>query len=295
MPTPLLHRLRWLPLFKTQDAGQTTDWKPDGPQDWRQGLNAWLAQLPSLCASCQRWTRSRLCPACWLAHAPPQLRCLRCAQVLPASALPPSARGTPPSPVPAPHAAETPSLAMAHHPICGQCLTSPPPLSRCIATVDYAGLWRRVMAAYKFHDEVGWTRHLCHWMHKASGAAQTLGDAELLLPIPLSNRRLAERGYNTAGLLAQGLDARRTKQGLLLRVRETPSQRGLHRSERVRNVRGVLAIDPLQQERIENRRLLLIDDVMTTGATLHEAARVLRAAGAADVSALVFARTPQEA
>ena len=77
----------------------------------------------------------------------------------------------------------------------------------------------------------------------------------------------------------------------MLRIRHTPSQRGLPRSERLANLRGAFAVEPLRAQALRGRSVLLVDDVMTTGASLFTAAQVLQQAGAAEVSALVFART----
>ena len=108
--------------------------------------------------------------------------------------------------------------------------------------------------------------------------------------MPLSAERLRARGYNQALVLAQALDAAKVAPTLLLRVRDTPSQRTCTRAERLRNVRHAFAVAPLQAERLRGQRVLLLDDVMTSGATLNAAASALRAAGAAHITALVLAR-----
>ena len=113
----------------------------------------------------------------------------------------------------------------------------------------------------------------------------------MLIPMPLSRQRLQERGYNQARVLAHALDRTKLADGVLLRMLDTPAQRTLPRSERLRAVQHAFAVDPLQVGRLAQRRIVLLDDVMTSGASLHAAARVLRAAGAVHVTALVLART----
>ena len=104
-------------------------------------------------------------------------------------------------------------------------------------------------------------------------------------------QRLAERGFNQALLLAQHLAPLRTDARLLLRTRHTPAQSELKRAERLRNVQGVFAVEPLRADELRDRRVVLVDDVMTSGASLHAASLALRQAGAAHITALVFART----
>lgn len=128
-------------------------------------------------------------------------------------------------------------------------------------------------------------------MRSAAWAEDTLQACDRVLPIPLSRERLAERGYNQSWLLARRLSPEKADHQLLLRVRHTPPQRTLPRSERLTNLQGAFAVEPLGAKRLRGQKLLLIDDVMTSGASLHAAAQVLMQAGAAQVSALVLART----
>jgi len=116
-----------------------------------------------------------------------------------------------------------------------------------------------------------------------------------VLPMPLSRERLKERGFNQALLLARALAPTKTRAQLLLRVQDTPAQSSLSRAQRLRNVQHAFAIDPLRQTSIREKRVVLVDDVMTSGATLAAAARSLRRAGAAHIAAVVFARAERGA
>jgi len=116
----------------------------------------------------------------------------------------------------------------------------------------------------------------------------------VVVPMPLSAQRLRERGFNQALELARRLAPGRTEAALLLRIRDTPAQASLKRAERLRNVQGAFAVDPLRRARLSGQDVVLVDDVMTSGASVCAAAAVLRQAGAARVTALVFARTDED-
>ena len=122
------------------------------------------------------------------------------------------------------------------------------------------------------------------------GPPAALDAADLVIPMPLSAKRLRERGFNQALQLARHLAPDKTDATLLLRIRHTPPQTDLHRAQRLANVQNAFAIEPLRVQALAGKRLVLVDDVMTSGASLHAAARVLRQAGAAHVTALVLAR-----
>lgn len=128
-------------------------------------------------------------------------------------------------------------------------------------------------------------------MRAAPWVEPALEAADFVLPMPLSKERLRERGYNQAHVLACALDATKVVHGVLLRVRDTPAQRTLPRNERLRAVQYAFAVDPLQINHLQHKRVVLLDDVMTTGASLHAAAKVVRQAGAVHITALVLART----
>jgi len=132
-------------------------------------------------------------------------------------------------------------------------------------------------------------------MRSAPWVEPALDAADLVLPMPLSRQRLQERGFNQALLLARALAPTKTRAQLLLRVQDTPAQSSLSRAQRLRNVQHAFAVDPLRQTSIREKRVVLVDDVMTSGATLAAAARSLRRAGAAHIAAVVFARAERSA
>jgi ComF family protein len=180
--------------------------------------------------------------------------------------------------------------------VCGACLTHPPPYARAVAAVDYGHPWDGLISHFKFHAALdlasALTQRIVGTLHRHAGPAPTL-----LLPIPLSSERLRERGYNQAWELARrigrALDCPADSR-LLLRIKDTPHQLAFPRDQRADNVRAAFAIEPRRLAQVRGLSVTLVDDVMTTGATVSEAARTLLKAGATSVDVLVLARTPRE-
>jgi ComF family protein len=172
------------------------------------------------------------------------------------------------------------AAAMAH----------PPVFDRARAAAQYSGLMRRLIHDLKFHDRDDLTVLLGSWLTETGGAL--LRDADILVPVPLSRSRLLRRRFNQAARLS-GEIQRRTGVPMdpysLVRVRSTASQVGLSRTEREENVRGAFAVREDRRDRIDGRRVVLVDDVITTGATVSAATRALRRAGAESVSVLALA------
>jgi len=178
---------------------------------------------------------------------------------------------------------------------CGACLAEPPPFERARAVMRYDDASRPLLLGFKHGDRTEAAPPFAGWM--ARGGAELLADAELVAPVPLHWRRLLARRYNQAALLAWPLARQAGAQAvpdLLLRRRATPSQGRLSRAERARNVAGAFAVNPRHAALLRGRRLLLVDDVMTTGATVSACARVALRAGAAAVDVLVLARAVRD-
>lgn len=161
----------------------------------------------------------------------------------------------------------------------------------CLAAVPYAFPWAHLMADFKFNEQPALAGFFAHLLKATPWVEPTLEAADLLLPMPLSSQRLKQRGYNQALLLANQLSAAKTRAQLLLRLVDTPAQHGLKRVQRLTALNEAFAVDPLRISAVKGARLVLIDDVMTTGASLYSAAKVLKLAGAAHITGLVVART----
>lgn len=168
-----------------------------------------------------------------------------------------------------------------------------------LAAVPYAYPWSTLITRYKFGEHPGWAGFFAALLLRAPGVAQAVGELQAedwIIPMPLSAERLQLRGFNQAWELASALARQSQAQGradarLLLRVRHAPPQSQLKREARLANVKGAFQVDPLRVAELEGRRVVLIDDVMTSGASVGSAAQALRDAGAAKVTAVVLART----
>jgi ComF family protein len=224
---------------------------------------------PAVCQVCGRWPTQPVCEACVGRFALARWRCRTCA---------------------------TPLVVESDR--CGDCLTSPMPssLDRCLAAVDYAYPWDDLIARFKFRDEPGLAGVLAERMLATPGVQDLIVRSDWLVPVPLKSQRLMSRGYNQAWELVKALRARLTHApaGLpdaLVRLGDAPDQHSLAREQRLRNLSRAFAAAPHRVEALRGKRVLLVDDVSTTGTTLHSAALALRQAGVAQVQGLVIART----
>jgi ComF family protein len=232
---------------------------------------SWLSRLSPLpasrCSVCAAWPAEPVCGACVQRFGRARARCRRCA-------------------LPVPDAVAE----------CGACLREPPPLDACHAAVDYGYPWSGLLTEFKFHGQPGWAGWFAELLRRQPGVKEAIESCDLVLPLPLARKRLAERGFNQALELARRLaPAAKVQPRLLLRLRETPPQAALGRRERLANVHGAFAVEPLRAAQVRGRRVVLVDDVMTSGASLHAAANALRSAGAGHLTALVVARTEEPA
>lgn len=243
---------------------------------WRAGLD-WL--YPRRCLACEAETASAgaLCPDCWretvLIEEP---LCRRCGA--------PRAFATPES-------AATRALSQG----CAACQDRPALWREARAAAVYGGTARRLVLALKHGDRLEAAPVMGAWMARAGAPllAEADGARPYLIPAPLHWRRRLARKSNQAALLAAAV-ARESGAPLaedaLRRPRPTPSLEGLSREARAAALADAIRLAPGWAARLRGARVVLVDDVLTTGATLNACAAALRAAGAAEVDALLFAR-----
>jgi ComF family protein len=172
-----------------------------------------------------------------------------------------------------------------------EAVTHPPAFARARAAVRYDDIASALVHSLKYGDRLDLAPTMGRWMARA-GRELTDG-ADALVPVPLHWRRLWARRFNQAAALAAAISrASRVPvvDDALRRLRATPQQVGLNRTDRATNVQGAFAVPEERQAAVAGKRLVLIDDVLTSGATADTCARALLRAGAAHVDVLVFAR-----
>jgi ComF family protein len=172
-----------------------------------------------------------------------------------------------------------------------EAIANPPAYRRARAAVRYDDVARTLVHALKYHDRTDLAPTMGRWMTRAG--SELLDEADVLVPVPLHWRRAWGRRYNQSGALAREIGRQsgaKVATEALRRVRPTEQQIGLSRAQRAANVQGAFKVAPDRAADIQGRRVVLIDDVLTSGATTDACARALLRAKAAEVDVLVFAR-----
>ncbi len=175
---------------------------------------------------------------------------------------------------------------------CGSCLLTPPEFDQSMAAFAYSDLTKKLTLRLKRGQATPVARYMAHHMLRVG--QRMLGESDYIIPVPLHNNRLKSRGFNQSTLLAKSLDPTSKKKintHILRRHKDTPSQGQLKRRAREENIKKAFLTYPnLEKNIINDKVFTLIDDVMTTGATLNACAKVLKDNGAKKVNALVFSR-----
>ncbi len=229
---------------------------------------AWRWTPGTACHICTSWQRDAVCSACRRRFRPIGHRCRCCAVSL-----------------------------VGLNEVCRRCILRPPAFDHALAALDYAYPWDGLVTRFKFGGACELAGPLAERMTEAlqTAAAQPgFVQPDVLLPVPLSDARQRERGYNQAWELARrvgpalGIAAQAR---WVERVLDTPHQTGLDREARMHNLRGAFAVPAAGRAGLPGRSVAILDDVMTTGSTAQELAATLRRAGVVHVQTWVLART----
>ncbi len=224
--------------------------------------------FPPICAGCRRTVSQpgALCGGCW-----PKLRFLEkpwCAVM-----------GTPFT------------HDMGDGFLCAEAIANPPPFERARAAVVYSGVARRMVQGLKYADRTDLAPWMARWMMRAG--AELIAEADVILPVPLHWRRFLSRRFNQSAELGRaiaGLAQLSFEPMAIQRVKMTRQQVGLALAARQDNVRAAFVVPPEKEILIRGRRVLVVDDVYTTGATVSSVTNALKKGGAAAVDVLTFAR-----
>ncbi|MDR2099004.1 MAG: ComF family protein [Rickettsiales bacterium] len=173
--------------------------------------------------------------------------------------------------------------------VCIRCLKSKPKFDRCVSAAKYNEASRRIILPFKHGDRTNLSKFIAGVM--AASGAELLASADAIIPVPIHRLRMMKRKYNQAAEIARRLGSITGKPVMydaLARTKRTPSQGRMSAIDRKRNVRGAFAI--VNPDALKGMKILLVDDVLTSGATANECAKTLKGAGAKKVFVLTFAR-----
>ena len=177
-----------------------------------------------------------------------------------------------------------------------EAIADPPAYNRARAAVRFDEISRALVHALKYGDRLDLAPMMGRWIGHAGH--ELLAQADALVPVPLHWRRQWARRFNQSAMLAASVSAQTSvpvAAGALKRVKATVQQVGLSRTERASNIQGAFKVPDSGKAAVAGRRLVLVDDVLTSGATVEGCARALNRAGAANVDVLVFARVADPA
>lgn len=175
--------------------------------------------------------------------------------------------------------------------LCGACVISAPPFTSARSAIVYNDASRGLVLSFKHADRTRYAEAFGKWLARAG--ADCLTDADMIVPVPLHPWRLVRRRYNQSLLLARALSRNANcpvVPDLLVRLRNTPPQGRLSRRHRLKNVRNAFIVRSGRERCLMGKSIILVDDVLTTGATVEACSAVLTAAGASEIHILTLAR-----
>lgn len=181
---------------------------------------------------------------------------------------------------------------ISNNPICAACAKEKPHFSKARAVFLYDDSSKKMVTSFKYTDRIENRKAYAKWMARIG--ENLIADADFLIPVPIHLRKLISRKYNQAGLLAQEISkisGKKTVTNALIRKKHTIKQASLNRRIRFQNISGAFNVNDKFSTILEGKRILLIDDVITTGATADECAKILKKARVANVDVLTLAKT----
>lgn len=177
--------------------------------------------------------------------------------------------------------------------VCARCLEVPPPYDKAISVFRYDKIIGKIIGDFKYRDHTYLAKKLARILTKL--ATEEIADTDFIIAVPLHKKRLRHRKFNQSLMLCDALlqasDKTKLRHDFLLRIKNTPAQVGLKKRQREKNTAAAFALNPKYFAIVPGKKILLLDDIMTTGTTITSCAKVLKKAGAAKVTVLTLART----
>lgn len=174
-------------------------------------------------------------------------------------------------------------------PLCAACLTKPPAYDKAVTIFLYNDIIRKAISDLKYNDQIFLAKKFARLLQEK--AKNEIADCDLIGAVPLHIRKLQKRKFNQAVLLGKNLAKKKFVNDLLWRVADTTPQVTLKYKDRKKNLKRAFLVNAKYRDSLRGKKILLIDDVMTTGATLENCAKALRKCGAAKITALTIAKT----
>lgn len=174
--------------------------------------------------------------------------------------------------------------------VCDECLAHPGYFDYAVQAIGFEGRARELILDYKFNDQIHLAADFADWMEGAARSRMSVADIDIVTEVPLTGRTMFRRGYNQSEYLARQLSRRMNRKHLrvLARTGKPQTQSSLNAAKRAANVTGTFKVTKPQY--VRGRTVLLVDDIMTTGSTVSECAKILKEAGAKKVWVLTLAR-----
>ncbi len=177
--------------------------------------------------------------------------------------------------------------------ICAKCLETKPPFDNAISIFRYNSVIGKIVSDLKYRDRTYIAKKLACFLSKA--ATEAITEADFIIAVPLHKNRLYQRKFNQSLILCKAIAKHAAKTKLrhdfLLRIKNTPAQVGLNKRQRQKNIVAAFKLNSKYCEIVKDKKILLLDDIMTTGTTLTSCAKILKKSGAAKVTLLTLART----
>lgn len=173
--------------------------------------------------------------------------------------------------------------------ICASCLADPPHYDKAIVIFRYDKLISKIVSDFKYRDQTFVAKKLARLLR--NHAQKEIAEADFIVPVPLHKKKLRKRQFNQSVLLCRELSKTKLSADFLLRIKNTTAQVSLKKRQRQRNPRNAFAVNPKFLTLVKNKNILVVDDVMTTGATLENCAKILKKSGAKKVVVLTIAKT----